>query len=129
MAPADHEEAGAEAEAAEATAVAPAAARAATSRAARARRTADSWRWAGAQHDRPWQAGHPRSGRTYAGRVTAPAPRTYEVRTYGCQMNVHDSERISGLLDDAGYVPAPPGGTADVVVLNTCAVPPGGAGT
>ena len=30
--------------------------------------------------------------------------RTYEVRTYGCQMNVHDSERLSGLLEDAGYV-------------------------
>src|SRR3954454_21016221 len=48
--------------------------------------------------------------------------RTYEVRTYGCQMNVHDSERISGLLEDAGYVPAPDGDTADVVVFNTCAV-------
>ncbi len=50
------------------------------------------------------------------------APRTYEVRTYGCQMNVHDSERISGLLDEAGYAPAPAGGTPDVVVFNTCAV-------
>ena len=48
-------------------------------------------------------------------------PRTYRVITYGCQMNVHDSERISGLLDDAGYVPAP-GDEADVVVFNTCAV-------
>jgi tRNA-2-methylthio-N6-dimethylallyladenosine synthase len=48
-------------------------------------------------------------------------PRTYRVVTYGCQMNVHDSERISGLLDDAGYVPAP-GDEADVVVFNTCAV-------
>ncbi|GAA0355655.1 tRNA (N6-isopentenyl adenosine(37)-C2)-methylthiotransferase MiaB [Microbispora corallina] len=50
------------------------------------------------------------------------ATRTYEVRTYGCQMNVHDSERLSGLLEDAGYVPAPEGETADVVVFNTCAV-------
>ena len=33
-------------------------------------------------------------------------PRTYQVRTYGCQMNVHDSERISGLLEGAGYVRA-----------------------
>ncbi|MGI5403343.1 tRNA (N6-isopentenyl adenosine(37)-C2)-methylthiotransferase MiaB [Streptomyces sp. CA-135486] len=50
--------------------------------------------------------------------------RTYEVRTYGCQMNVHDSERLSGLLEDAGYVRAPEGadGDADVVVFNTCAV-------
>ena len=50
------------------------------------------------------------------------SPRTYEVRTYGCQMNVHDSERISGLLDAAGYVPAQPESTPDVVVFNTCAV-------
>src|SRR3990170_2121486 len=48
--------------------------------------------------------------------------RTYEVRTYGCQMNVHDSERLSGLLEDAGYVAAGEGDQADVVVFNTCAV-------
>src|SRR5213592_1763401 len=48
--------------------------------------------------------------------------RTYEVRTYGCQMNVHDSERLSGLLEAAGYVRAPEGEQADVVVFNTCAV-------
>jgi tRNA-2-methylthio-N6-dimethylallyladenosine synthase len=50
------------------------------------------------------------------------ATRTYEVRTYGCQMNVHDSERLSGLLEDAGYVAAAEGDQADVVVFNTCAV-------
>ena len=49
-------------------------------------------------------------------------PRTYQVRTYGCQMNVHDSERLSGLLESAGYVPAVEGQVADVVVFNTCAV-------
>ena len=49
-------------------------------------------------------------------------PRTYEVRTLGCQMNVHDSERLSGSLEAAGYVPALDGQLADVVVLNTCAV-------
>ena len=49
-------------------------------------------------------------------------PRTYEVRTYGCQMNVHDSERLTGLLEDAGYVAAPADDQADVVVFNTCAV-------
>ncbi|GAA4285010.1 tRNA (N6-isopentenyl adenosine(37)-C2)-methylthiotransferase MiaB [Brevibacterium daeguense] len=48
--------------------------------------------------------------------------RTYEVKTYGCQMNVHDSERLSGLLDEAGYSPAPIGEQADIVVFNTCAV-------
>ncbi|QIX27984.1 tRNA (N6-isopentenyl adenosine(37)-C2)-methylthiotransferase MiaB [Nocardioides sp. JQ2195] len=50
------------------------------------------------------------------------APRTYEVRTYGCQMNVHDSERLTGLLETAGYAAAPSGEQADVVVFNTCAV-------
>src|SRR6195952_3209910 len=49
-------------------------------------------------------------------------PRTYLVRTHGCQMNVHDSERLSGLLEGAGYVPAPEDAQADVVVFNTCAV-------
>jgi tRNA-2-methylthio-N6-dimethylallyladenosine synthase len=48
--------------------------------------------------------------------------RTYQVRTYGCQMNVHDSERLSGLLEQAGYVPAASDAVPDVVVLNTCAV-------
>jgi tRNA-2-methylthio-N6-dimethylallyladenosine synthase len=48
-------------------------------------------------------------------------PLSYEVRTYGCQMNVHDSERISGLLESAGYSKAA-GGDADLVVFNTCAV-------
>ena len=50
------------------------------------------------------------------------AARTYEVRTHGCQMNVHDSERLTGLLEEAGYVAAPGGDHADVVVFNTCAV-------
>lgn len=46
---------------------------------------------------------------------------TYEVRTFGCQMNVHDSERISGLLDSAGYEQSKDL-DPDVVVFNTCAV-------
>ena len=44
------------------------------------------------------------------------------MRTYGCQMNAHDSERISGVLEAAGYVAAAEGEQADVVVFNTCAV-------
>lgn len=51
-----------------------------------------------------------------------PSARTYEVRTYGCQMNVHDSERLAGLLEAAGYRRASPGADAQVVVFNTCAV-------
>ncbi|MCD9198381.1 tRNA (N6-isopentenyl adenosine(37)-C2)-methylthiotransferase MiaB [Aeromicrobium wangtongii] len=48
--------------------------------------------------------------------------KTYEVRTYGCQMNVHDSERLGGLLETDGYVRAEDGVTPDLVVFNTCAV-------
>ena len=48
--------------------------------------------------------------------------RTYSVETYGCQMNVHDSERIAGILDEAGYIPVLDGKMADLVVFNTCAV-------
>ncbi len=50
------------------------------------------------------------------------ASRTYQIRTYGCQMNMHDSERLAGLLEDAGYQRAPEGQDPDVVVFNTCAV-------
>jgi len=50
------------------------------------------------------------------------AGRTYRVRTYGCQMNVHDSERLSGLLEQAGYTAAVDDKHADLVVFNTCAV-------
>jgi tRNA-2-methylthio-N6-dimethylallyladenosine synthase len=59
---------------------------------------------------------------TQALAATALAGRTYQVRTYGCQMNVHDSERLAGLLEEAGYVKAADGQDADVVVFNTCAV-------
>ena len=63
------------------------------------------------------------AGRRTLDTVSTPTPaaRTYEVRTYGCQMNVHDSERIAGLLEEAGYVAAD-GAAPDVVVFNTCAV-------
>jgi tRNA-2-methylthio-N6-dimethylallyladenosine synthase len=50
------------------------------------------------------------------------AARTYEVRTYGCQMNVHDSERIAGLLEASGYAKPGDGVAPDLVVFNTCAV-------
>ena len=50
------------------------------------------------------------------------SPRSYTVRTLGCQMNVHDSERLSGSLDAAGYVAAEDPAAADVIVINTCAV-------
>ncbi len=50
------------------------------------------------------------------------APRRFVVRTYGCQMNEHDSERIAGLLEADGMLPAASEDDADVVVLNTCCI-------
>ena len=46
----------------------------------------------------------------------------YFIETYGCQMNVHDSERMAGLLEQAGYQAAADARDADVVVINTCSV-------
>ena len=46
----------------------------------------------------------------------------YLVKTFGCQMNVHDSERIAGLLDSAGLTKAEDPDQARVIVLNTCAI-------
>ena len=48
--------------------------------------------------------------------------RKYVVRTYGCQMNEHDSERIAGLLESDGLVRAESDSDADVIVLNTCCI-------
>jgi tRNA-2-methylthio-N6-dimethylallyladenosine synthase len=50
------------------------------------------------------------------------ATRSYQIRTFGCQMNFHDSERLAGLLEQAGYQRAADGEAPDVVVFNTCAV-------
>ncbi len=49
-------------------------------------------------------------------------PATYWIRTYGCQMNVHDSEIYAGQLRRLGFVPADSPDDADVVLLNTCSV-------
>jgi tRNA-2-methylthio-N6-dimethylallyladenosine synthase len=46
----------------------------------------------------------------------------YLIETFGCQMNVHDSERMAGLLDQAGYEPTAEDADADVIVINTCSV-------
>ena len=51
-----------------------------------------------------------------------PTARTYAVRTFGCQMNEHDSERIAGLLEADGLTRADDVAAADVIVLNTCCV-------
>ena len=48
--------------------------------------------------------------------------RRYFIETYGCQMNVHDSERMAGLLESAGYELAHDEQDADVIVINTCSV-------
>src|SRR5690606_8290039 len=46
----------------------------------------------------------------------------YLLYTYGCQMNVHDSEHISGLLEEMGYTPTEDESLADVILYNTCAI-------
>jgi len=46
----------------------------------------------------------------------------YYLRTFGCQMNFHDSEKIAGLLSEKGYVEAPDHGEADLVIFNTCSI-------
>ncbi|MEM9501433.1 MAG: tRNA (N6-isopentenyl adenosine(37)-C2)-methylthiotransferase MiaB [Pseudomonadota bacterium] len=54
--------------------------------------------------------------------TTAPSkrPQTYRVKSFGCQMNVYDGERMGEMLDEQGLAPAPEGEDADLVVLNTC---------
>ena len=51
--------------------------------------------------------------------VTSP-PKTYRVKSFGCQMNVYDGERMAELLGAQGIAPAAAGVEADLVVLNTC---------
>src|ERR1043166_7489135 len=46
----------------------------------------------------------------------------YLIETFGCQMNQHDSERMAGLLEEAGYARTEDDGDADVLVINTCSV-------
>ncbi len=50
------------------------------------------------------------------------APRTFSVRTFGCQMNEHDSERIAGLFEADGMTAIDDDQSADVIVLNTCCI-------
>ncbi|MFS0850207.1 tRNA (N6-isopentenyl adenosine(37)-C2)-methylthiotransferase MiaB [Novosphingobium panipatense] len=51
---------------------------------------------------------------------TSANPKTYRVKSFGCQMNVYDGDRMAELLNEQGIVPAPEGEDADLVVLNTC---------
>jgi len=50
------------------------------------------------------------------------ANKNYHIKTYGCQMNEHDSEAIAGILEQLGYVSTDEETAADLVVLNTCAI-------
>ncbi len=49
-------------------------------------------------------------------------PKTFYIETYGCQMNVADSEVVASLLADAGYQPAGTIGEADLILVNTCSI-------
>ena len=46
--------------------------------------------------------------------------KTFHVKSFGCQMNVYDGERMAEMLGAEGYAPAADGTDADLVVLNTC---------
>lgn len=48
--------------------------------------------------------------------------KNYLILTYGCQMNVHESEKLAGILEDFGYVATADKAEADVIVFNTCAI-------
>jgi tRNA-2-methylthio-N6-dimethylallyladenosine synthase len=48
--------------------------------------------------------------------------RSYHVTTFGCQMNVHDSERMRGMLESLGYAEAPSRADADLILFNTCSI-------
>ena len=48
--------------------------------------------------------------------------KTYHIITYGCQMNVHDSENISAIMEDLGYTKNEIMDKSDVIILNTCAI-------
>ena len=48
------------------------------------------------------------------------SPRTFKIKSFGCQMNVYDGERMAEMLADRGMTAAPVGVDADLVVLNTC---------
>ncbi len=54
--------------------------------------------------------------------MTSPDPQRYHVLTFGCQMNAHDSERITGMLEGRGMVAADDADDADVLVFNTCTI-------
>ncbi len=49
-------------------------------------------------------------------------PKRFAIRTYGCQMNVHDSEKVATLLEDAGLEASPSEAEADLLVINTCSI-------
>ena len=52
--------------------------------------------------------------------MTRPSPKTFQIKSFGCQMNVYDGERMAGLLEEEGMAAAASSIEADLVVLNTC---------
>ena len=51
-----------------------------------------------------------------------PAAKQFFLRTYGCQMNVHDSQKVANLLHHAGYAAAGDESEADLLIINTCSI-------
>src|SRR5829696_1245924 len=64
----------------------------------------------------------PVSAVSSGGRSAEATPKTVCIRTFGCQMNVHDSDRMRRMVQDAGYAEVQRYEDADLVILNTCYV-------
>jgi tRNA-2-methylthio-N6-dimethylallyladenosine synthase len=62
----------------------------------------------------------PRRRIAYSAPMKSDSPKTFHVKSFGCQMNVYDGERMAEMLGAEGYVAAADGADADLVVLNTC---------
>src|ERR1700719_3557542 len=65
-------------------------------------------------------AGGRREHRAPGEPTDSPVARKYLIETFGCQMNAHDSERMAGLLEQAGFEATEHAADADVVVIHTC---------
>ena len=60
--------------------------------------------------------------RPYGAEAFSPAARTFYLETFGCQMNVHDSEKVAGVLLERGYRPVDDPERADLILYNTCSI-------
>src|SRR5581483_294784 len=75
-----------------------------------------------ARADRAVLATEPAQRRHRLASIPLPAVKRFQVTTFGCQMNEHDSERMKGMLESLGYAEAPARDQADLILFNTCSI-------